>query len=333
MNSALRRPGAIGSIVRGGGLVCGDGNAGDGVLILANSVTLRDFGVENAGRDGIRIGGYASSDPFYNSDTNVADINANSWNLDNVSSCNNVRDGFSIDDQKPGSLIDSNTGSANRIIGNSNGRYGLYANKTYLGSSFIAPLFEANTDYGIYLDALANGLVFIGGDVEGNKTGTISDQIYENSPGSNLILGMSVQGIVWNNKGRLGSFTPVVYGATTAGTATYTTQLGQYSLNDGLMTFSLEVQWTGHTGTGSLYVSLPDFAPLAATSTPNLIQLSSAMIAGAAGTPIAVDCFISPAGNRIQVYQQSNYANLAMQASGRLTISGSYNFVRPVASL
>ena len=58
-------PGALGSIIEGGGIVGESGNTGDGLAIMGARVIVRDVGIQYMGRDGIRIGGYATSDPWY----------------------------------------------------------------------------------------------------------------------------------------------------------------------------------------------------------------------------------------------------------------------------
>ena len=52
-----------------------------------------------------------------------------------------------------------------------------------------------------------------------------------------------------------GTWTPVAIGATTAGTGTYTNQFGLYTKVGRLVTFSLYLSWTAHTGTGNLRIS------------------------------------------------------------------------------
>lgn len=50
------------------------------------------------------------------------------------------------------------------------------------------------------------------------------------------------------------TFTPTVYGATTAGTCTYTTQIGYAQVIGGVCHFRIHLAWTGHTGTGTMRV-------------------------------------------------------------------------------
>lgn len=52
-----------------------------------------------------------------------------------------------------------------------------------------------------------------------------------------------------------GTFTPTIIGTTTAGTGTYTTQIGRYTKVGNRVHFSINVEWTAHTGTGFMRVA------------------------------------------------------------------------------
>ena len=57
--------------------------------------------------------------------------------------------------------------------------------------------------------------------------------------------------------GEIRSFTPQVFGTTSAGAGTYNVQDGWY-LRKGLMVdYWFAIQWSAHTGTGHVYVQLP----------------------------------------------------------------------------
>lgn len=51
------------------------------------------------------------------------------------------------------------------------------------------------------------------------------------------------------------AFTPVVAGGTSAGTGTYSTQLGQYSRIGNIVFFVLHLIWSAHSGTGVLTIT------------------------------------------------------------------------------
>lgn len=84
-----------------------------------------------------------------------------------------------------------------------------------------------------------------------------------------------------------GSFTPTVFGTTTAGVTTYTTQLGTYVRVGNLLFFEILLSWTDQTGSGNLGIGLGDLPILATTvnSAPgsvlsNGITYSGQLIAG-----------------------------------------------------
>ena len=47
-----------------------------------------------------------------------------------------------------------------------------------------------------------------------------------------------------------GSFTPTIFGSTTAGTGTYNTQVGRYTKVANIVHFNISLSWSAHTGTG-----------------------------------------------------------------------------------
>ena len=52
-----------------------------------------------------------------------------------------------------------------------------------------------------------------------------------------------------------GTFTPTIVGNATAGTGTYTTQVGAYTKVGRAVTIQIRLSWTAHTGTGVMFVS------------------------------------------------------------------------------
>jgi hypothetical protein len=52
-----------------------------------------------------------------------------------------------------------------------------------------------------------------------------------------------------------GTFTPTAVGTTTAGTGTYSTQVGAYTKIGNQVTFDIVIAWSAHTGTGNLQIS------------------------------------------------------------------------------
>jgi hypothetical protein len=124
-----------------------------------------------------------------------------------------------------------------------------------------------------------------------------------------------------------GTWTPTVVGATTAGTATYTTQIGNYVKIGKQVTVSFSVSYTSGTGTGFLKVrGLPftidnttNYAPLGAATFDNIATsaLSFVCCQGLAGL---ADCKFTES-----VIGGGAVASTAYDAAGSLYGTFSYN--------
>jgi hypothetical protein len=64
-----------------------------------------------------------------------------------------------------------------------------------------------------------------------------------------------------------GTFTPAIIGTTTAGAGTYSAQNGTYTKVGRAVSFQLYLQWSAHTGTGSMRVANLPFATSGAAFT------------------------------------------------------------------
>lgn len=51
-----------------------------------------------------------------------------------------------------------------------------------------------------------------------------------------------------------GTFTPFIYGTTTAGVGTYSSQKGFYTKIGNLVYITIYLEWSAHTGTGNMYI-------------------------------------------------------------------------------
>lgn len=65
-----------------------------------------------------------------------------------------------------------------------------------------------------------------------------------------------------------GTFTPTIVGTSTAGTGTYTRQVGSYTKIGNLVSFYIDISWTAHTGTGNIRVSGLPFSGVAGQFPP-----------------------------------------------------------------
>lgn len=123
------------------------------------------------------------------------------------------------------------------------------------------------------------------------------------------------------------SFTPVVSGTSTAGTGTYTTQSGEYSVSGNRVSFSIHVTWTAHTGTGNTIVTgLPSTVGYV-TFEPR--RTFDVVIEGASYTGPKLTAYFD--GNTTteiaiaQVNTSGTSANIALPAAATLRITGCYD--------
>ncbi|MBO9624177.1 MAG: hypothetical protein J7500_15825 [Sphingomonas sp.] len=326
MNATVIRitPNAYQTVLDGIAIAGITGNGGDGIHIEADCVTLLNCSVFRMGQDGVRIGSKVANP--YQAGPPAVNYNANCFNLISLHSAYNGRDGLHINDLS--GVTNANAGAALRPVLVANGRHGLYVNNAYLGNSFISPLGEANgttdpTGRGVYFDTNALHQVVIGGDLEANTGG----DYFEAVPGANCVYGAVGTGVRIFTQLAHGSWTPTIIGSTTAGTATYTTQRGHYSVSGRMVSFMAEIVWSGHTGTGDLRVTGFPFSPLSVdSSVPNFVPATivSSGITLAAGAQLKAG--FNHNGNFLRVWTSNTgtLTTLAMQTAGTLYIQGAF---------
>ena len=159
-------------VITGGGLVCQNGNTGDGVAIIGNNCKLENFLVHAAGGVGVRVG-------------TVSGNNCNSTELNHVTSQYNGSHGIYIHDGTAASGANANAGTLLQCFAQNNGGDGIRIGHAFW-VSVINCLSEVNTGWGLYLSGVANNTypecrwaTIIGGDYnEGNVAGIIFDDSY-----------------------------------------------------------------------------------------------------------------------------------------------------------
>lgn len=122
-----------------------------------------------------------------------------------------------------------------------------------------------------------------------------------------------------------GTFTPVIKGTTTAGTATYTTQTGVYTKIGNRVFFDVNLTWSGHTGTGFLRVGSLPYAPsavFASCSIGNFNDISLTASTYAAGS---VRDDVAEIEFREVLVGGGSAGVVSMDAAGAIRVSGVYS--------
>jgi hypothetical protein len=132
--------------------------------------------------------------------------------------------------------------------------------------------------------------------------------------------GMTSQLLNWYEEG---TWTPVVYGATTAGTYTTVGVAATYTRVGRLVSIQLYVDWSNHTGTGGMNIGgLPFTSGSFSAATIGYID-AIALTIGA--TPLAT---FASGGTYIQMRQcptgGGGNTDIPIDPAGTLIISGSY---------
>jgi len=128
------------------------------------------------------------------------------------------------------------------------------------------------------------------------------------------------ENVVQNVNGDIRQFTPQVFGATTAGAGTYSSQVGWY-LRQGIMVdLWFDVTWTAHTGNGNLYLQLPYKTFNASTTAiPFVGVLQPDSVTFATGTAAVINAF--PDSFRGDIWSYGSgipSANVALAGTGQL---------------
>jgi hypothetical protein len=122
-----------------------------------------------------------------------------------------------------------------------------------------------------------------------------------------------------------GTFTPFAYGSTSAGTATYGSQVGNYTKIGNTVDFRIVLAWASHTGTGNLYVGGLPFTQNTTSSSRFAYTIVGELITYS-GQLTALN---SGADTNIVLFSQvsaTGLVNVAMDANVTyLVITGTYN--------
>jgi hypothetical protein len=124
-----------------------------------------------------------------------------------------------------------------------------------------------------------------------------------------------------------GTFTPTIAGDGSAGTGTYTRQAGVWTRNGNVITVTISLAWTAHTGTGNILVT---GLPLASRNDSALRSAFSTFGSNISLTAANVmQAYMFSNDTRIFIYQVASgggaSTQVPMDAAGEIVITGSYH--------
>jgi len=124
-----------------------------------------------------------------------------------------------------------------------------------------------------------------------------------------------------------GTFTPTIFGVTSAGVGTYTSQGGFYTKIGNVVNFSTYIVWTAHTGTGSMRVGgLPFTARNTNTTDRSSVTIGILESITLTSSNIAIGFILN--SNQIFLRQYpvggGTNADIAIDTAGTICVSGSY---------
>lgn len=206
---------------------------------------------------------------------------------------------------------------------------------TYIGSTFASQALQDNGEHVWYTAAsgTAGNLISFNERMKLTEPGNLT----LNS--GNLVIGTAGKGIDFSatthaagmtsellNDYEEGTFTPVIAGSSSAGTASYVAQAGSYTKIGRMVYFQVYLSWSSGTGTGDLYVSglpfLSSALPFGVASTA--YQLNIALSASSYST----GGYVLSSSTSVRLMQSTvaggGVSSIPYDAAGEFMMSGSY---------
>ena len=121
-----------------------------------------------------------------------------------------------------------------------------------------------------------------------------------------------------------GTFTPAIFGSSTAGAGTYSRQTGTYTKIGNRVYFSIYIIWSAHTGTGDMNINGLPFTSSSSNFSPCSLRLNNlSLTASNVLTTWVVD---NTANVSLQQYATGGGASnaVAMDTSAEIAVSGHY---------
>jgi len=136
-------------------------------------------------------------------------------------------------------------------------------NSLITGTGTYQPMtFYTGGSESLRLSATTKAVILAGGSTSANGTGITFPATQSASTDANTL-----------DDYEEGTFTPTIVGSTSAGTGTYSTQVGTYTRVGRVVSFRLLIAWSAHTGTGSMLAGGLPFASSSVTDTLTAITV------------------------------------------------------------
>ena len=121
-----------------------------------------------------------------------------------------------------------------------------------------------------------------------------------------------------------GTFTPTIVGGSSAGTGTYVTQIGRYTKFGNLVTYSINLDWSAHTGTGTIAIGGLPFTALGGGphSVATTWWIRWAFAPG--GAPLIGRVVPNTTTIAISTVQTASTVNATIDTDASVFVSGSY---------
>lgn len=120
-------------------------------------------------------------------------------------------------------------------------------------------------------------------------------------------------------------FTPSIAGSSSAGTATYTSQYGAYSRIGNMVVVQINLEWTGHTGTGDMLVTGFPFIFAAAASFYPMATMVQNIVLPAGALSVVTDGINATTTAEVACsIDNAPIAQVQMDAAGSVFLMGAY---------
>jgi hypothetical protein len=243
----------------------------------------------------------------------------------------------------------STTGNVSAIANNTNTTAGATSQLIALNDASRGLRIQYSSSGGFGGNALVNGVtaeaaqIFTDNGyplvlgVGGSATAVLDTSFNINLKAGNLVIGTSGKGIDFSATPGTGTselladyeegtFTPIVVGGTTAGTATYAAQNGYYTKIGRLVSFQLYVDWSAGTGTGILKIGGLPFTSATTSTFPSITIGQINNITTTASNIPCANCINNSTSIDINQYPIGGGAvtNVTYDAAGYIMLGGSY---------